>query len=497
MIAFVIGVLSPCICRCENARPRPNFVFILVDDLRYDVFSHANHPFIETPNIDFLAEHGLVFRNAFVTTSLCSPSRASFLTGRYMHNHRVVDNVERMPKSTITFPQLLQDSGYLTAFIGKWHMGGSSDEPRPGFDHWVSFRGQGTYWPEKQKININGDLVDRKKYMTDELTDYATNWLSMRKGTEPFLLYLSHKGVHGLYEPAERHRDVYRHREIEWPVAIERPLNPEGGKPMWVLDQRNSWHGVEFPYYGRSQQSIEEMYRHYCEMVLSIDESVGRLLKKIEEMSFSKNTVFIFTSDGGHLWGEHGLIDKRCAYEESIRIPLLVYAPAYVSQGKALESIVSNIDVAPSLLELTGIEPPEWMDGQSFADFLTDPRQDEDQSRSLLYEYYWEPQFPQTPTTFCLRKSRFKLIQYHGIWDSDELYDIKNDPHEQTNLINHPQYQDTVSSLRRDLHEKLRDTGGLVMPLGIKRGAGSNLREREGSTRAPFPSTMLRSSGGR
>ena len=172
----------------QEIKSRPNIVFILIDDLRHDVFSFCDHPFIETPNIDRLARQGVHFRNAFVTTSLCSPSRASFLTGRYMHHHKVVDNADTMPAGTLTFPQLLQAAGYQTSFIGKWHMGGSSDSPRPGFDHWVSFRGQGTYAPNNQRLNVNGQLIPRKTYMTDELTDYARDWISQQ--SEPTLSFI-------------------------------------------------------------------------------------------------------------------------------------------------------------------------------------------------------------------------------------------------------------------------------------------------------------------
>ena len=211
----VIALLT-CLCLISTAngalrtKGKPNIVFILIDDLRYDTFGYMGHPWIDTPYIDALAQGGLQFTNAFVTTSLCSPSRASFLTGRYMHNHKVVDNADRMPEGTRTFPQLLQGADYQTAFIGKWHMGGSSAAPRVGFHHWVSFPGQGTYAPGKQSLNVNGHQVPRQKYMTDELTDYAVDWLTKRDSDKPFLLYLSHKGVHGLYDPAERHRDRYR-----------------------------------------------------------------------------------------------------------------------------------------------------------------------------------------------------------------------------------------------------------------------------------------------
>lgn len=473
-------------------KSRPNIVFILIDDLRHDTFGFADHPFIKTPNLDALAASGIHFRNAFVTTSLCSPARASFLTGQYMHRHRVVDNSDRMSERNTTFPMLLQESGYETAFIGKWHMGGASDEPRKGFDHWVSFRGQGTYAPQNQNLNVNGTLVPRRSYMTDELTEYAVDWLSEQEPDQPFMLYLSHKGVHGLYDPAERHRDVYKNVDIELPTSMARSELQLANKPMWVQDQRNSWHGVEFAYYGRSMQSIAEMYQHYCEMILSIDDSVGEVVAELNRKEMLENTLIVFTSDGGHLWGEHGLIDKRCAYEPSIRIPLLVSMPGMTSQDVTCDALVSNIDIAPTFLELAGVESPPTLDGASLLQLFRDPSDTDEWRKEILYEYYWEPSFPQTPTIFCLRGERYKFIQYHGVWDRDEFYDLKTDPHEEHNLIDDEGHRAIVSDHRRQLYERLKETDGLTIPLGFKRNQGSNERRADGTSRSEFPAQMIR-----
>ncbi len=494
--ATIILAVTACCCVSDSTASaaqtrRPNIVFILIDDLRYDVFGHMGHPFLETPHIDALATTGMRFRNAFVTTSLCSPARASFLTGQFMHHHQVVDNADRMDPAAVTFPQLLSKAGYETAFIGKWHMGGSSDSARPGFDHWISFRGQGTYAPGNQTINVNGKRLPREKYMTDELTDHAIRWLSDRGGDSPFLLYLSHKGVHGLYDPAPRHRDRYRDMKFEPPKSMALPASGDQGTPMWVRDQRNSWHGVEHAYYGRSNQSIAEMYKHYCEMILSIDDSVGRVMKTLDRQGLGDDTLVIFTSDGGHLWGEHGLIDKRCAYEASMRIPMLMHCPSRVQAGATCDAIVANIDVAPTLLEIASVAIPEAMDGRSLARFFADPNDNKAWREDLLYQYYWEPAYPQTPTIFSLRGQRFKLIQYHGIWDTDELYDIAADPTESNNLIDLDEHRQLVARLRQRLHERLRQTGGLSIPLGFKRNHGANLRRQGGSTRAEFPQRMI------
>ena len=193
--------------RVAGAKPR-NVVFILSDDHRYDAMGFMNHQFAQTPHMDAMASNGVHLKNAFVTTSLCSPSRASILTGLYTFRHRVIDNNRLVPKGTIFFPQYLRKAGYATAYIGKWHMGGASDEPRPGFDHWVSFRGQGNYLPPTPDytLNVDGRRVKQKGYISDELTDYAIDWLEQQKPEEkPFFLYLSHKAVHANFTPAERH----------------------------------------------------------------------------------------------------------------------------------------------------------------------------------------------------------------------------------------------------------------------------------------------------
>jgi len=222
--------------RIPGAKPR-NIILILVDDHRYDALGFLGHPFLKTPYLDAMAAQGVHFANACVTTSLCSPSRASILTGLYTHNHHVVDNNELAPSGMVSFPQLLQLSGHQTAFVGKWHMGGGSDAPRPGFDHWVSFRGQGHYFSPKNRkwsLNVNGKSVPQKGYITDELTDYALNWLDQREKDKPFFLYLSHKAVHDPFQPAPRHKGVYANVKITPPASQANTEENYRGKPMWV-----------------------------------------------------------------------------------------------------------------------------------------------------------------------------------------------------------------------------------------------------------------------
>jgi N-acetylglucosamine-6-sulfatase len=476
----------------DGARPR-NVIFILVDDLRDDVFGFRGHPFIQTPHIDALARGGVQFRNAFVTTSLCSPSRASILTGQFMHNHKVVDNNDPVHGYPTFFPQYLQKAGYETAFVGKWHMGHDSDDPRPGFDHWVGFRGQGLYYPPDRpgwRLNINGKHVPQKGYITDELTDYAIEWLEKRTGDKPFFLYLSHKAVHAEFYPAPRHKDAYS--DVEIPEPATQADTPENyrGKPMWVKNQRNSWHGVDFPYH--SGLDIKEYFRDYCRTLNAVDDSVGRVMQFLRSKGLDENTVVMFMGDNGFLFGEHGLIDKRNAYEESMRVPLLAHCPSLFGSGVQVKGMVANIDIAPTVLELAGLKAPAHMDGRSFLDLATGKLDPAQWRKHLLYEYYWEWNFPHTPTTFALRGDRYKFIQYHGLWDTDELYDIQSDPRETVNLIGNPQYRPIVQQMRQALHKELAERGAMQIPFGPKRGDGANLRNAAGSKAADFPAEVLR-----
>jgi len=477
--------------RIPGAKPR-NVVFILVDDHRYDAMGFLGHDFLKTPNLDRLAKGGAYMKNAFVTTSLCSPSRASILTGLYMHNHRVVDNNNLAPPGTIFFPEYLQNAGYETAFIGKWHMGGHSDAPRPGFDHWVSYRGQGHYYPPKNRkwsLNVNGKRVPQKGYITDESTDYALDWLKGRSGEKPFFLYLSHKAVHAGFDPAERHRDLYKDVKIKTPETQANTPENYHLKPRWVKNQRNSWHGVDFPYH--SDLNVKEYFRRYCQALAGVDDSVGRVLDFLKEKGWLENTLVIYMGDNGFLFGEHGLIDKRNAYEESMRVPMLVHCPELAKGGATIEGVVANIDIGPTILEAAGLATPKHMDGRSFHGLLTGETKLDDWRKYLLYEYYWEWNFPHTPTMFALRGQRYKFIQYHGIWDTDELYDLQEDPHEKHNLILKPEHQQRVKSMRAALYQALRDTGGMQIPLGPKTGRGAILRNKNGSKAAGFPDYMI------
>ncbi len=466
--------------RVSGAQPR-NVIFVLVDDLRFDALGSMGHPWLETPNLDALARSGVQLKNAFVTTALCSPSRASILTGQYAHRHRVVDNNNPVPPGTTFFPQYLQKAGYETAFIGKWHMGGESDAPQPGFDRWVSFRGQGTYLPSKNGLNVDGTAVPQRGYITDELTDYAMDWLKERRKDRPFFLYLSHKAVHADFVPAERHKGRYAGKPFVPPKTMADTPENNAGKPMWVRNQRNSWHGVDFPYH--DDLNIAEYYRRYAETLLAVDDSVGRIVQLLRDRGLLDSTIVMFMGDNGFAFGEHGLIDKRTAYEESMRVPLLM-AGGGLPAGRSVDEVVANIDIAPTVLEAAGLTPPA-MDGRSLLPLARGERiawRD-----TLLYEYYWERNFPQTPTLHALRGAQYKYIRYYGIWDTDELYDLRADPLETRNLVRDPAHRDIAARLNAELFDTLAATGGLYIPLAPDRGASQNLRRPAGSPAADFP----------
>ena len=491
---------------------RPNILLVLTDDHRWDVMGCAGHPFVETPNMDRLAKEGVYFENAFVTTSLCSPSRASILTGQYAHRHGVVDNYHPVREDLVFFPELLQTAGYDTAFIGKWHMGGDSDEPQRGFDYWLSFKGQGVYFSDpadarvkgryvpqvsRDGFNINGKKVPQTGYITDELTDYAVQWLRGRESgqaaegkrdeeDDPFFLYVSHKAVHADFLPANRHAFRYEDKPFDRPLTWAEDESQFSGLPVWVRNQRNSRHGVEFAYY--SELDLATYYRRYCESLLAVDESLGRLMEQLQESGELDSTLILYLGDNGFLFGEHGLIDKRCAYEESMRIPMLARWPEGLEKPARVDGMVANIDVGPTLLDAAGVAPVETMDGQSFLPLMRGDAASGTWRDQLLYEYYWERNYPQTPTTHALRAADgFKYIRYYGVWDTDELYDLNTDPHERQNLIADPQHAQRVTRMNEQLFKKLQATDGMHLPLLEDRGTKFLHRKDGGGRAVDFP----------
>lgn len=445
-----------------RGQSRPNIIFILVDDLRWDELGIAGHPFLKTPNIDRIGSEGAVFRNAFMTTPLCSPSRASFLTGQYAHRHGITDNVDRSVAShkLLTFPLLLQQSGYTTAFIGKWHMG-NDDSPRPGFDRWVSFKGQGSYI--NPEINEDGKDVNARGYITDLLTGYAVEFIK-RRHDKPFLFYLAHKAIHPevmqhgdgsvnladaeRFIPAERHRNLFAGAKIpRRPSAMRSPA----GKP--ALQRPIN----DLPPLGAKTSTSDESVLGRLRSVMAIEEGVGEILKALKETGQLDNTVIVFASDNGYFYGEHGLsVERRLAYEESIRMPLLMRYPRLIKAGTISDELALNIDVAPTLLELAGVASPVTADGRSLVPLLKGSGSE--WRKSFLIEYYSDKVFPRIRQMGykAVRTQHWKYIHYVELDGMDELYDLRADPYEMRNVINRRNSATTLVEMKREMERLLQ-----------------------------------------
>jgi len=472
--------------RAAETDRRPNLIMVLTDDQRYDALGLLN-PLLETPQLDRLAREGVHFRNAFVTTSLCSPSRASILSGRTMRSHGVVDNNSPTPAGFESFAERLQAAGYQTAFIGKWHMGSSDASPKPGFDHWVSFEGQGSYAPmtafgTPAMLNVNGEQVPQDGYVTDVLTRYAVEWIEAR-GDRPFFLLLSHKAVHLPFTPAGRH--VGQYAGVDFPDPPSQDLDArQGPVPMWLHDQRNSWAGVGFPYY--SERPVDDIQQDYYGALSAVDDSLGALLQAGRPEAFGRDTVTLYTSDNGFMFGEQGLLDKRAAYEASMRVPLILHGPGRFSEAREVTGLARNIDIAPTLLDLAGVAIPDHYEGRSLVPLADGV--DAGPDPALVYEYYWEFNYPQTPSTFALRDDRYKYVQYHGVWDTEELFDLEADPHELHNLIQAPAQQNRVIAMRRALYAALSPQDGRpAVPFTARYNQGAVFWSPAASEATPYP----------
>lgn len=450
------------------AADRPNVVFILTDDQRSDALSCMGHPHLKTPNIDRLAEEGVLFKNHFCTTSLCSPSRASILGGLYAHAHGVVNNFTDYPKDLPTFPRQLQSEGYSTAYIGKWHMGEDDDSKRPGFDHFITHRGQGKYFDTEFREN-DGERKVVLGYYTTVVTDMAIDWMETQEaGDKPFMLMLGHKAPHSFYFPEPKYSSAFDHVRVPYPETAFQLDD----KPTWIKQRLNTWHGIYGPLFDWRKEfpdtsaaamlDFENMVRAYWGTLLSVDDSVGRIYDYLYRTGELDNTLFIFTSDNGLLEGEHGMVDKRTGHEPSLRIPLVVRYPALVSpkMPKVIEAQTLTLDFASSILDICGAEALPKTQGKSWKKLISEG--DSDWRTSWYYEYNYEVQFPYTPNVRALRTDEWKYIRYpHGDGSPDkhmaELYHLKSDPGETTNLIADPNHEELVAKLRAELDQRIKE----------------------------------------
>ena len=439
-----------------NAKSKPNIIFIYTDDQRYDALGlvqkeqglKARFPWFKTPNLDRLGNEGVRFRNAFVVNSLCSPSRSVLLTGKYNHLNGIANNHTNLKDTLETYPVLLRKVGYKTAFLGKWHMGTEKGK-RPGFDYSASFIGQGKFFD--CPLEVNGVSQPTVGWVDDVTTDFALDFIKGNK-EKPFALVLAYKSSHGPFQPAERNTNAYADVELTKP-ANEYLESPYKGKvddkkkknPAAPKNKSISW-----------TDNNEKMIRSYFGTLKGVDENVGRILNLLDSLKIDKNTVVIFSTDNGYSLGEHGLGAKRAAYEESIRIPLLVRYPARFPKGKTIDKLVLNLDQAPSILDLAGVSAPKSYQGKSWVSLVEN--KEKDWRTSFLYEYFYEDGFD-TPTIKAVRTETSKLIVYPGENEWSELYDLTKDPTESNNIVNKKESGKLKEQLQEELAKQEKATG--------------------------------------
>jgi len=439
--------------KTAETEKRPNIVFILADDHRWDYLSAMGHPFIETPNIDRIADEGVLFENAFVTSSLCSPSRASFLTGQYPQQHGVQNNFTPWDNSNVTYFEYLKQAGYNTAFIGKWHMPGGIPKLR-GVDQFITFDhmgGQGAYYNTPYIINgkklkvgetpVPGAEVNG--YITDDLTNFTLKYIEDNRD-KPFAIYLSHKAVHLSMQPDEEATGRYSSEEVILPDEADSWLSFADG---------NFKHFLWAP--------LEKKVKDYAETAVAMDQQIGLVMDKLDQLGLGDNTLLVYAADNGYMWGEHRLIDKRWSYEESIRVPFVVRYPKGIKQpGTRSEEMVLNLDLAPTILQIAGLQVPGHMQGKSLLPLL---QGDQQEHRSAwLYKYFEDFPYP-VPEQTALRTKRYKLVDYKR-GKQDELFDLQADPREQKNLIAEPALADTYERLSTQL-EAMRES--ISKPLAV------------------------------
>jgi N-acetylglucosamine-6-sulfatase len=444
----------------QAAEPKhPNVLCILCDDLRPDALGCYGSAHVKTPHIDALASGGVRFQNAFCTTSLCSPSRASILTGLYAHRHGVRDNFTELPAAVPHWPGQLKAHGYTTAYIGKWHMGENNDAPRPGFDYFVTHKGQGKYFDTEWRLN-GAEAKVIPGYYTTTVTDLALDWLKQHpQSAQPWAMCVGHKAPHSFYTPEEKYAHSFDAVKVPYPAtafALE-------GKPTWIKQRLNTWHGIYGPLFEWRKKfpddrpeaviDFENMVHGYWGTVLSVDDSVDRLVKFLQASGQWENTLVVFMGDNGLLEGEHGMVDKRTMHEPSIRIPLIARGPG-LPAGKVVTQQVLTLDVAPSLLDLCGVPALSKIQGRSWRQLAN--AGDSAWRTAWFYEYNYEKQFPYTPNVRGIRTDSWKYIHYppgDGTPDKHlaELYDLTKDPKEAHNLAQDPAQAETKSKLAKQL----------------------------------------------
>ncbi|MEN8193211.1 MAG: sulfatase [Bacteroidota bacterium] len=509
MPVAVIGILTSLfLLQSCASKEQPNILIIMSDDHAYQAISSYGSKINTTPNIDRLAEEGMLFQQSFVTNSICGPSRAVMLTGKYNHLNGMLDNGTTFDGSQMMFTKLLRENGYSTAIVGKWHL---KSEPT-GFDYWNILPGQGNYY--------NPDFIEmgeRKRvdgYVTDLTTDFALGWLDKREEGKPFCLLLHHKAPHRNWMPSQEYLNKYDNVQVPEPETLfdnyenrgssarEQTLEidddmfidydlkvPVDKKDYHLKDEKISGKGWKRIYNRMSkeqQEQWDEAYnpkndefkkkklkgdelarwkyqryiKDYLRCIASVDDNVGRVLDYLNENNLSENTIVVYTSDQGFYLGEHGWFDKRFMYEQSHKTPLIVKAPDALKNVVNKNDMVVNIDYAPTILDYAGIPIPKDMQGKSLRNILTGNTPD-DWRTSVYYHYFEYPAEHGVKRHYGIRNSKYKLIHFYYDVDEWELYDLENDPQEMKNEYGNPSYQSVIDELKKELQslrEQYKDT---------------------------------------
>jgi len=461
---------------------RPNVVFIMSDDHASHATSCYGSRINATPNLDRIANEGMRFNNCFCTNSICSPSRATILTGQYEHIHGVRTLADQMDNRRATFAKLMHEQGYQTAVIGKWHLGqGLAHEPA-GFDYWNVLPGQGLYHdPEFIELGKRKVIPG---YVTDLITDMSIDWIKSRDKTRPFLLLCHHKAPHRPWEPDDRHARMYEDEDIAEPDTLfddysNRSRAAAEARMRISTDLRQKdLKGVAPAHISRddvTRWNYQRYIKDYLRVVASIDDNVGRLLDCLDEEGLTEDTIVIYTSDQGFFLGDHGWYDKRFMYEESLRMPFIVRYPRGIDPGSINEDIILNLDFAETFLDYAGIDAPADMQGRSLRP-LFEGETPSDWRSSMYYRYWMHLTHHRVCAHYGLRTRCYKLIYYYGealgtsgsideSWEPEwELFDLEKDPQELNSVYNDPAYAATVKELKAELERELERVGDTAMP---------------------------------
>ena len=459
------------------AAERPNILFIFTDDHAAHAIGAYGSKINTTPNMNRLAREGMLFRNCFVTNSICGPSRAVILTGKYSHVNGFLRNGNTFDGSQQTFPKLLRRAGYQTAMIGKWHL---KSEPT-GFDYWQVLIGQGPYY--NPPMIENSERVEHTGYTTDIITDIALDWLrTKREPGKPFMMMYQHKAPHRNWQPGPKHLTMYDDVTVPEPetlfddysgrgsaakmqtMTIAKDLTPRDLKLVTPRNLTDAQRGLWEKAYGPKNEAFrkanlkgkdlvrwkyQRYVKDYLRCVASVDDNLGRVLDYLDESGLARNTVVIYSSDQGWYLGDHGWFDKRWMYEESLRMPLLVRWPSVVETGGENHDFVSNLDFAETFLDLAGADCPADMQGRSIVPLLEGQRPSDWRS-SFYYHYYEYPGAHSVRRHYGVRGDRYKLIYFYNL-DEWELYDLRNDPSEMRSVYDDPTYGEVVAELKDEL----------------------------------------------